>query len=373
MKKLLGLTLAATTLLALTACGSNKKTLKILNWGDYLDADLVDEFEKENNCKVKCEDVESNETMYGFISDNRDNYDIVVPSDYMIEKLHSEGKLKEIDFSKLENYKEGMFRESLNNTLSTDAKDIKNYFIPYFWGSLGLMYRTDKEGLAEAVEKNGFNCLFNKDLLPKGTKVGMYDCARDAFAAAELALGYSLNTTDDTELKACRDLLKSNKSNYTMYGTDNLKTSVAEGNLDLALVYSGDFFDQRYIYSEEELDINFDIYAPTEHNNVFFDGLVIPTTSKETDLALKFIDFMLDKENSFTNTDTVGYAPVIEAVNQMFIDYGTEGNENYDEYYDELMKINAYNPDLITNGEFYKYLGKDFDAKLEKYFAEAKA
>jgi spermidine/putrescine-binding protein len=202
----------------------------------------------------------------------------------------------------------------------------------------------------------------------------MYDCARDAFAAAEAYKGYSLNTTDENELKECRDLLKNNKKNYDRYGGDDLKQAVAEGNLDIALVYSGDYFDQRYTFIADGYnpDDTFKLFAPTEKNNVFFDGLVIPKTSEKIDLAHKFIDFFLDADNSFENTDFVGYAPVIEEVYQMYVELSTDTEGEDYEYYRDLMAIDAYDPTKITNGESYKYISKEFDETLENYFYEAK-
>ncbi|MCR5307768.1 MAG: extracellular solute-binding protein [bacterium] len=373
MKKLLTLGLLAASAFSLAAC-SNKQTLRLLNWGDYINEDLVKEFEKENNCVVKSDDVSTNEIMYSNIKTNKAKYDIAVPSDYMISKLQKDGLLNPIDKSKLTNYKENMFRTELQTLIDTDASEYKDYFIPYFWGTLGIMYNTTNEGVEEAVLANGFKCLFDTTVLPKNTKIGMYDCARDAFAAAEAYKGYSLNTTDENELKECRDLLKNNKKNYDRYGGDDLKQAVAEGNLDIALVYSGDYFDQRYTFIADGYnpDDTFKLYAPTEKNNVFFDGLVIPKTSEKIDLAHKFIDFFLDADNSFENTDFVGYAPVIEEVYQMYVELSTDTEGEDYEYYRDLMAIDAYDPAKITNGESYKYISKEFDETLENYFYEAK-
>lgn len=374
MKKLLGLLLSGLSIFAFAGCGSkgNKETLKVLNWGDYINEDLVEKFEKENKCKVEIILSESNEDMYLNIKNQKSKYDIAVPSDYMISKLQKEGLLNKIDTSKLKNYSEGMFRSSLQTLINTDGAEYKEYFIPYFWGSLGIMYNKKKAGVEEAVKANGFRCLFDTTILPEGTTRGMYDCARDAFAAAEAYLGYSFNTTDDEKLKECRDLLKTNS--YEGRGGDDLKGKVALGNLDLTLVYSGDYFDQRYkfIQDDENPDSEFGLYAPTTKNNVFYDGLVIPTTSENVDLAHKFIDFFLDTDNSFENTDYVGYSATIEAVYQEYVKLSTdESGEDY-EYYRDLMAIDAYDPSKITGGEVYKFISNDFDSKLEKYYAESK-
>lgn len=371
MKKLLTGLLIASSAVALTACGGKKETLRLLNWGDYISEDVVKGFEKENHCKVKLDLATSNEEMYSNIRNHVADYDIVVPSDYMLEKLYQENYLVKIDKTKLTNYKEGMFREKLQDSLDTIADYYGDYFMPYFWGSLGIMYNSTKTELEPIIKEKGFSVFF-EDCLPKGTTIGMYDCARDAFAAAQIHLDYSLNSKDDEELKACRDILKANKSRYTVYGNDNLKTGVANGTLDLALVYSGDYFDQRYQYIEAEKDVNFKLYCPTEYNNVFSDAIAIPTTSKNIDLAHKFIDYLLDSDNSFDNADYVGYSPVIEDVYQMFLDCADPESEDFDEYYQELMAIEAFEPSHIVKSEFYRYLGADIEAKYEEYFLEAR-
>lgn len=371
MKKLLGLLLGAASMLGLAAC-SNKVTLKVLNWGDYINEDLVAEFKKENNCDVTILNSPSNEDMYINIKTKKAKYDIAVPSDYMINKLQKENLLNKIDKTKLTNYSDGMFRSSLQALMDTDGGAYKDYFVPYFWGSLGIMYNKNKAGVEEAVKANGFKVFFDKSVLPNKTKVGMYASSRDSFAAAEAYLGYSFNTTSDDELKACRDILKAN--DYDMWGDDDLKTAVAAGNLDVALVYSGDYFDQRYQFIEAEKDPDsiFELYAPTEKNNVFYDGLVIPKTSSNVDLAHKFIDFFLDTDHSFENTDFVGYAPVIEAVYQQYVELSTDTEGEDFEYYSALMAIDAYDPAKVTNGEVYKYISTEFDDRLEEYYTEVR-
>ena len=365
MKKLLGAVLTLASMLTLASCGT-KKTLKVLNWGDYVNDELVKDFEKENKCNVQIITSTSNEDMYVNIRTKKAKYDIAVPSDYMIDKLNKEGLLNKIDKSKLSNYKDGMFRESLQTLMNNDGAGYKDYFIPYFWGSLGIMYNKQKDGLEDLIKNKGFEVFFDESIV-NNYKVGMYASSRDSFACAEAYLNYSFNETDDAKLKECKDKLKAMK--YTMWGDDDLKTSVAAGNIDYALVYSGDYFDQRYQYIEADKDADsiFGLYAPTEKNNVFYDGLVIPTTCENIDLAHKFIDFFLDTDNSFDNTDFVGYAPVIEAVYQKFNE-----EAKTDDYYKSLMEIDAFDPSKITNGEVYKYISIEFDDKLESYYTEVR-
>ncbi len=365
MKKVLSLLLV--TVLLLCASCSGKPTLYILNWVDYINEDLLTEFQDEFNCTIKYIPTTSNEIMYSDILNGRTPFDIVVPSDYMIEKLMKEELLQEIDYTRLDNYSEDMFVEELTELMNADStKSYKNYYVPYFWGSLGLMYSTKKDGVEEAVLENGFSVLFEQDLLPANSKVGMYDVSRDAFAAAQLYKGYSLNTTDENELKECRDLLKN--THFSKWDTDGLKTDVAAGNTDVALVYSGDFFDCYYADMELNKDITYGLYCPTDRNNVFFDALVIPTTSKQTDLAYEFINFMLSYEAAYSNAEFVGYAPTLKSVYEFILD---------DEDWADIVAIDAYHPAKIVNeaglnAEVYADLGATYYNKIENYFVEVR-
>lgn len=372
MKKLFLLAFISILALSLSSCSGKGCDLLILNWGDYMSDDLIIQFEEENNCNVKLVTTDSNESMYSKIINKGADYDLVVPSDYMIDQMYSEGLLNEIDFSKLENYSEDMFVPELKELMdSDDCKRYKDYYLPYFWGSLGIMYSTKKyPELEEIVYEYGWRVLFDKTILPKGTRVAMYASSRDALAAAELYLGYSLNTTDKKEIDDCMNLLR--KTDFYQWGTDDLKIDLSTGRIDLALVYSGDFFDAYYADLEaegedvEESNVDtYSIYAPTYHNNVFFDGLVIPNTCTNSELAHKFLDFMLTFQAGYDNADYVGYCPT---VNEVYEDI-----TNDYEGWGDILEIEAYNPTniLATEGswaEVYKYLGAETYAYIEKKF-----
>ena len=275
-------------------------------------------------------------------------YDIVVPSDYMIDQMTYEDLIYKLDYSKLSNYNEDLFVPELKAIMkSENTQSMAGYYMPYFWGSLGIMYNKKRAGVEEAVLEHGWKVLFEHDLLPEDTKVGMYSVSRDALAAAELYLGYSLNTTNIDEINQCMDLLRN--TDYDAWGTDDLKIKVSRGNIDVALLYSGDFFDTLYsVYEEsDEPHISFDMIAPM-NNNVFFDAMVIPNNSMNEELAYKFIDFMISHENSLRNAQYVGYCPTQSAVyNSMLEDPDFEG----------ITDLTVYYPGNITNGEIYKYLG----------------
>lgn len=367
MKKIIGLIVLAALVFIFAFSNTGKgANLLILNWGDYMASELITEFEKRYDVDVKEVTVDSNEQMYQNIINQNAEYDLVVPSDYMLDQMKEDGLIHELDFSLLDNYTDGIFVDELEILRnSNDAKSYKNYYIPYFWGSLGIMYSKRKDNVEEAVLEHGFKVLFEQDLLPEGTTVGMYNVSRDALAAAELYYGYSLNTTNKDEIDNCLNLLKN--THFDHWGTDELKKDISQGNLDLALVYSGDFFDAYYsdVEAEHYDNIeNYSIYAPKEHNNVFFDGIAIPTTSTNPELAYKFLDFMLEHDNSYTNAEFVGYCPTVKSVYEEILES--------DDWVD-VLEIEAYSPTNIINhpgsvAEVYKYLGSEIYAYIESKF-----
>jgi spermidine/putrescine-binding protein len=350
-KNFFNLVLILAIALMLAGC-KRKPTLNILNWGDYIDESLFDAFEKANNVKVAISYADSNEKMYAKIIAKTVAYDIVIPSDYMIEKLYKENLLNPLDFSKLSNYTQDTFLPDLENFRAGYFENNQQYAIPYFWGTLGIMYTTAKPEVEAAVKANGWSVFFEPDLLPEGTKIGMYDNPRDAVAVAELYLGKSLNTTTDADLTLVENTLKAQKDDFDnlVWGTDNLKTEVSAQNLDVAVVYSGDFFDQYYIADEEGLEQNFNLFVPS-YTNIWFDGMVIPTTSKQVDLAHKFIDYFLNTGVVLQNTNEVGYCPAHREAYETLLE---------DSDWQDIINTYPFYPipnDEAFHGEIYKDLG----------------
>ena len=359
MKRLLQaflLVLISSLSMVLTSC-DNGNTLYILNWDEYIDEELIVEFENEFNCDVVLDIAQSNETMFSKIVSDSAPYDIAFPSDYMIgQMLNCDDEevnapiIKKIDFTKLENYNPAMFDEKLMAMINNDCPELIDYCVPYFWGSLGIMYNTENlsEVQVNTIKEKGWDVLFEEDLLGKDVKIGMYASARDSIAAGLLYNGYSLNTEKDSELQKAGDALYG--MNYHAWATDDLKTGVAIGKYDVALVYSGDFFDvlySAYDVEDEDVNITFDMVAP-ETNNVFFDAMVIPRNSMNEELAYEFINFMISHEKALQNAQYVGYCPTITAVYEEMV---------ADPEYEGIADLDVYYPGNITNGEIYKYLG----------------
>ncbi len=353
MKKLfLGMTII---LFVVTLFGcSNKEKLYILNWGDYIDTELVKEFEKEFNVKVVYKTVGSNEIMESTIKNKKSPYDIVIPSEYMIDKLRKQELIQEIDFSKLPNYENLTIFEDAENLIKTT--EIANYFIPYVWGTVGILYNTSVPGLEEKIKADPYGVLFDEN---NPYKVGMYDSSRDAVAMALIALGYDCNSNNDNELAKAEELLK--KSKFYAWGEDNLKSKVSQGNLDLAMVYSGDYFDELFNTEEAELEVNFDYYAPN-NTNIWIDGMVIPKNARNTELAYKFINFILDINNNAQNTDAIGYPSMFKEVYQILVsdEYGYTDDEKYYPF-----------PENSTR-QLYKYVSDAHYAKLNEILERVK-
>jgi len=350
MKKLISLILV----LFLFACSNSEDTLYVLNWGEYIDLELVAQFEEEFNCKVVMDEVSSNEEMYTRIKAETTDYDIAVPSDYMVEKMISENMLKQIDFDSVDNQPD-YFLELIDIQKIYDPN--LEYTVPYFWGTIGLMYDFSVE---QQVIENGWNILFEE--VDGVDKVGMYNSSRDAVASALLYLGLDINTISDSDLEQAENVLKG--FSYETFGSDDLKTKIVDHNLDVALVYSGDFFDQLYLTWEDGNDETFGFYVP-ETTNVWVDNLVIPTTSKNTELAHKFISFMNDIDNAYTNVNYVGYCPaIIEVYEIMLIP---------EEEWDGIIDHPFYFPlSEGTDGFVYRDLGEEHYQKLDEILINVK-
>lgn len=332
MKKIVLVVAVVMSIIALTACKNSGETLYVLNWGEYMDLDIVEAFEDEFGVTVVYDEVGSNEEMEVKIKAATTKYDIAFPSDYMIDKLRQQDLLNEIDHDKLTGLENVTIKSEVAEL--TNGKGYDPYFIPYFWGTIGIMYNTTVEGLETDLQTNEWDVLFDSETT---YKIGMYNSARDAAAAALLYLGYNVNSDIESELEEAETALR-NASFHTI-GEDNLKGLVHSGNLDVALVYSGDYFDEMYVAEEDGEDIEFAYYVP-ETTNVWVDGFVIPTTCENVDLAHEFINYFLDLDVSAQNADWVGYAPVLDETYSLLVsdEYGYD-YDNYNPYPDGASRV----------------------------------
>ena len=316
MKKIYIILATLLSVLIFNGCTTNNKLL-ILNWGEYINDDLVLKFEEMYQVEVSISIADSNELFYSKIKSGTTAYDLVLPGDYMIEKLIREDLIQEINFDQLTNYDpiNNPYMDGLESLMATMTTGSRNYFVPYFWGTFGLMYNNRVVGLKDALETHGWSAYFEPGLRPTN-RVGMYDVAQYAYAASLLYLGLDPNalpsTTPEgynqTHLELSRNALIG--AGFTTFADDALKKDIQANNLDLAFVWTGDFLDMLYVDLDEGLDYDektYDIFIP-ERTMAFLDGFVIPSKARHVDLAHKFIDFFLDVENSYENASVVGYA-----------------------------------------------------------------
>jgi len=297
-----------------TSADSSKSggTLKFYNWGEYVGENVISDFEKQYGVKVISEYFDSNEMMYTKLQAG-DTYDVVVPSDYMIERLIKENMLQKLDKSKIPNL------SSLYDGVKNLAFDPDNtYSVPYLWGSVGIVYNKNKVDKAD-IENEGFAVLKNTKY--KG-RIYMYDSERDSFMVALKNLGYSANTENDAEIqKAYEWLQEVNNTMDPVYVTDEVIDNMANGMKDIAVVYSG---DAAYILSQNK---DMDYYCPKEGTNIWCDSMVIPKNAENPQLATEFINYVLSYPVSYDNSETVGYAsPNAEVLNAMTASDGDYAN-----------------------------------------------
>ena len=289
---------------------NSKPVLRVFNSGEYVDTQLIERFEKENNCKVVYETYDSNESLYTKLQSGSE-YDIVVPSDYMIERLIKEGYLQKINWSKIKN-KDKIVPKILN--MNYDKK--QEYSVPYYWGSVGIVY--DKTKVNKKDLKQGWDILKNKKY---SGDIYMYDSERDSFMVALKSLGYSMNTKDKKQLKQAYNwLMEQNKTMKPVYVGDDVIDNMISGNKAMAVVYSG---DGAYIISENE---NMDFFIPDQGSNVWVDSMVVTKYCTNTDLAYKFMDFFLQMDVAIQNTEYIGYDSAVLSAYEYFRDVEYKGN-----------------------------------------------
>ena len=281
--------------------GSN--VLKLYLPGEYLGENVISDFEKQYGVRVIVENFDSNEMMYTKLMAG-DRYDVIIPSDYMIERLMNEDFLQPLDKSMIPNM------ENMSDAVLGMSYDPDNtYSIPYFWGSVGLVYNHENVDPA-VIESEGWEVLRNTDY---AGHIYIYDSERDSFMMAFKALGYSMNTEDPNEINDAYEwLLQMNNTMSPVYVTDEVIDGMMNGYKDIAVVYSGD----AAVVLDENEDMSF--YMPSQGTNIWCDAMAIPQNAENPKLAHEFINYMLTYEAAFDNTETVGYtSPNAEVFEEM--------------------------------------------------------
>ena len=308
--------------------GSGKRVVNVCSWGEYIDEDLIYKFEDETGIKVNYQTAESNEALYSLLKTGAGDYDVIVPSDYMIARLIDEGMLAELNYDNIPNYKK--IGEQYKS-LSFDPEN--KYTVPYTWGTLGIIYNsTMVDG-----DIDSWDAMFDEKY---AGNVLMIRNSRDALAAALLDLGHDINTTDESQIREAYELLADAKSKgvYQSFVMDEVFGKMEGSNAAIAMYYAGDYLTM--------LDNNPDLkfVVPKEGSNWFVDAMCVLKSSQHKAEAYEWINFIASTDSNLANMDYIWYAsPNAEAL--------AEYPAYYEEQYGEPLDEEIYNIMAIPDEE----------------------
>ena len=358
MKKITALTLACVMALGLFLSGcameepvesgdpgstdssgtGEKREVNVCSWGEYIDESLITKFEEETGIEVNYFFAPSNEELYSRLETGGVNYDVIVPSDYMIARLIAEDRLQKLDYSLIPNY------EKIDDQYKNLSFDPDNeYSVPYTWGTLGIIYNTTMVDEPITSWEVMFSDQYAEDIL-------LIDNSRDAFAMALYCLGYDVNTTDESQIREAYQLVADAKARgvYAGQGMDEVFQIMEGGNLAIATYYAGDFLTMY----EANPDLAFVI--PEEGSNWFVDAMCILKDAENVEEAHAWINFIASTESNLANMDFIWYAsPNAEALEM----YPAWYEEQYGEPLDmDLYEIMAAPPEVLANCTMYENL-----------------
>lgn len=346
IKKAIAITLSALLSIGtLAGCGakSSKDVLNVYNVGDYIDEELLTKFQEETGIKVIYEKYDTNEVMYQKIRRGGSKYDLVFPSDYMIEKMKKENLIQKIDFKNIPNYK-NIYDKFKNQTYDPNNE----YSVPYFWGTFGIMY--NKTMVDDPVDS--WDILWNKKY---SGNILMLDSVRDTMGIALMKLGYSQNSIDESELEEAKEELIKQRPLVLAYGNDDIKDRLLGGEAAMGIVYSGDAMT---LMKEDE---NLDYAIPKTGTNKWIDAMCIPSNAENKKEAEMFINFLLDAENAKQNTNYINYSTPNKAAFEL-LDEETQKNPiSYPD--DELIEKSESFIDLGESIKLYDDLWLEVKSK----------
>lgn len=318
----------------------------VYNWGEYLDPDVLTLFEEETGIQVIYEEFETNEIMYPKVKSGAVAYDVVCPSDYMIQKMIENDLLAPLDFNNIPNLK------NIGDTYLEKSKEFdpgNQYSVPYCWGTVGILY--NKTMVSEEVDSWAilWDSKYKDSIL-------MQDSVRDALAVGLKYYGYSLNSTNIHELTQAQRLLISQKPLVQAYVIDQVRDKMIGNEAALGVIYSGEA-----IYTQwENPDLEYVI--PKEGSNVWIDSWVIPKNSLNKENAEKFIDFLCRADIALMNFEYITYSTPNNAARELIED--EEIKNSYIAFPDD---------EMLENCETYQYLGEEVDAVYNKLWKEVKS
>ena len=306
MKKKLALLLAAVMATAgFSGCGKDEsKVVHVYNWGDYIDEDVIEMFEEETGYTVVYDMFETPENMYTKIVNGNASYDVIIPSDYMIERMAVEGRLHEINFDNVPEYK------NIDDEFKNLSYDPENkYSVPYMWGTMGILYNKTKVN----GEITSWSDLWDEQY---AGSIFMMNSQRDSIGITLKMLGYSMNSTDPGQLEEAKQALIEQSPLVLAYVVDEGKDKMIAGEAALALAWSG---DAEYCMKENP-DLGYVI--PEEGSNIFFDAMAIPSTCKNKEGAEAFINFMCRPDIAAKNAEYIGYSSPSTAARELMGEAG---------------------------------------------------
>lgn len=333
--------------------GNGAGQLYVYNWGEYIDESVIDQFKEETGIEVIYDMFETNEEMYPVIEAGGVKYDVVCPSDYMIQKMIENNMLAEINFDNVPNVKE-IDPKYMDMSKSFDPEN--KYSVPYCWGTVGILYNTSLVAPEDAPTK--WADLWNEDFKDN---ILMQDSVRDAFMVALKSLGYSMNTANESELAQARDLLMEQKPLVQAYVIDQVRDKMIGGEAAVGVIYSGEMLYIQQEVADLGLDYTLEYVIPEEGTNLWLDSWVIPANAPNKENAEKWINFLC--------------RPDIAKKNFEYITYPTPNKGAFDLLDEDLQNNKALFPDdeALTNSEVYQYLGDDTDSVYNEYWKEVKS
>lgn len=319
------------------------KVVTFYNWGDYIDPDLLAQFEEETGYSIVYETFDSNEAMFTKVQQGGTQYDILGPSEYMIESMIDANLLQPLDHSLLPNL------ANMDERFLDLAFDPGNeYSVPYFWGTLGILYNTN---YVDEADIQSWNDLWKPEF---NSSIMIYDGAREVMGIGLQSMGYSLNETDSDVLVAAAEKLKKLMPNVIALVADEIKMHIAQEEAPIGITFSG----EAAVAMWDNEDLNY--YVPEEGSNIWFDNLVIPANAKNPDGAHALLDFLMRPEVAAQNAEYVGYA--------------TPNKAAFDLIDPEITSDEAFYPsdDIINSLEVYTDLGQEKLIQYNDLFLEIK-
>jgi spermidine/putrescine-binding protein len=348
MKKIIFyMALLAVTFGLMSGCSKDEgEKVYVYNWGEYIDQETIDMFEEETGIKVVYDEFEQNEEMYPKIKSGAVQYDVVCPSDYMIQKMIDEDLLAEINFDNVPNIK-NIDPSYLVSAKSFDPEN--KYSVPYCWGTVGILYnKTMVDGPIDS-----WSAIFDERY---SGEILMIDSVRDAFGIALSYLGYDLNSTDEAQLEEAKALLQQQYPLVQAYVVDQVRDKMIGGEAALGVIYSGEaIFTQR-----ENPDLEY--VVPNEGSNVWIDGWVIPKNCRNKENAEAFINYMCSAEAALKNFEYITYSTPNAAARALITDEDIKNS-----------KVAFPEQSVLDRCRTFQYLGEGMEALYIDKWNEVKS